>query len=172
MMVTRRQFVVAGGMLLTAAAFHRREAWAAQAVDIAMGGAPGGAHVWFRPAGVLVQPGQHVRWTNHDLGNSHTATSYDPTLFGKPRRIPEGAKPWDSGFLLPGESYSVTLTVPGVYDYYCLPHELAGMVGRIIVAHPVAGDWQDAAGADRHMPAAALQGFPSIESIMRQAADG
>ncbi|MGK8236557.1 plastocyanin/azurin family copper-binding protein [Roseovarius sp. MS2] len=26
------------------------------------------------------------------------------------------------------ESFEVTLEVPGVHDYYCLPHEMAGMV--------------------------------------------
>ena len=27
-------------------------------------------------------------------------------------------------------------TVTGVYDYFCIPHEEAGMVGRIIVGSP------------------------------------
>ncbi len=30
----------------------------------------------------------------------------------------------------------MTLTVPGVYDYFCIPHEMAGMLGRIVVASP------------------------------------
>jgi hypothetical protein len=35
-----------------------------------------------------------------------------------------------------GLSFEVTLTVEGVYDYYCTTHEMAGMVGRIIVGQP------------------------------------
>ena len=37
---------------------------------------------------------------------------------------------------MPGESFAVELTEPGVYDYYCIPHEHAGMVGRIVVGGP------------------------------------
>ena len=33
----------------------------------------------------------------------------------------------------------MTFTVEGVYDYYCVPHEHAGMVGRIVVGTPAAG---------------------------------
>src|SRR5207248_347887 len=52
---------------------------------------------------------------------------------GHSLRIPEAAIPWDSGFLVNrGDHFEVRLTVPGVYDYYCQPHEAAGMVGRIV----------------------------------------
>ena len=37
---------------------------------------------------------------------------------------------------MPGESFEVELTEPGVYDYFCIPHEHAGMVGRIVVGGP------------------------------------
>jgi len=48
-------------------------------------------------------------------------------------RIPEAAQLWDSKYLLPAHTFEITLTMGGVYDYFCLPHEIAGMVGRIIV---------------------------------------
>jgi len=134
-------------------------------VEIAMMGTPGGARVWFHPIGVLIQPGQALRWTNHDPGNSHTVTSYHPSLYDRPRRIPDGAAPFDSGFLLPGESFSAQFTVPGVYDYYCLPHEHAGMVGRIIVARAQPRGWP--AQAQDGLPAEALKAFPAIDRIMR-----
>ena len=35
------------------------------------------------------------------------------------------------------------LTVEGVYDYFCAPHEMAGMVGRIIVGRPGAQPFDD-----------------------------
>jgi hypothetical protein len=85
--------------------------------------------------------------------------------------------PWDSGYLVhPRDYFDVTLTVPGVYDYYCTPHEGAGMVGRIVV-----GDWR-ASGAEpfdywvgtagtqdwRHVPDAARVAFPSVERIISE----
>jgi hypothetical protein len=43
------------------------------------------------------------------------------------------AESWNSDYLLPDQSFELTLTVPGIYDYYCIPHEHAGMVGRLVV---------------------------------------
>ena len=84
-------------------------------------------------SGSISESGQTVRWTNRDSGNSHTVTSYHPEIFERPLRIPAGAEPWNSDYLLPNESFSMTFTIEGVYDYYCVPHEHAGMVGRIVV---------------------------------------
>src|SRR5690606_41900168 len=100
---------------------------------IEMRGTERGDRVWFAPRGLAVATGTTLRFVNLDKGNSHTATAYHPALFDRRRRIPAGAQPWDSDFLLPDESFEVTLTAPGVYDYYCLPHEMAGMAGRIVV---------------------------------------
>ncbi|MGO4839157.1 plastocyanin/azurin family copper-binding protein, partial [Rhizobiaceae sp. 2RAB30] len=62
----------------------------------------------------------------------------------------------------------VTLTEKGVYDYYCIPHEHAGMVGRIVVGEPVPGNWMGSSDADGDVPEAALRAFPAVEDIMRQ----
>ncbi|WP_167670986.1 plastocyanin/azurin family copper-binding protein [Allopusillimonas ginsengisoli] len=167
----RRRFLLRSGCVLGAGLTSIpwvRPSRAADVIDIVMKGTPGGARVWFRPKGLLIQPGQTVRWINQDPGNSHTATAYHPSLFGKAQRIPDHAQPWDSGFLLPGESFSVILTTPGIYDYYCLPHEHAGMVGRIIVGQPEPRGWQTREDAQNGLPAVALQAFPSVELIMKQ----
>lgn len=174
MSMTRRRFIATSGLVVlggVTGAMPVRRPHAAEVIDIAMGGTTGGAHVWFRPVGLLIQPGQTVRWTNRDAGNSHTSTAYHPRLFGKQQRIPEGADPWDSGLLLPDESFSVTLTVPGVYDYYCLPHEHAGMVGRIIVEeHAPAGGYPATHGDAGHTPPPeiALRAFPPIDRILKE----
>ena len=89
----------------------------------------------------------------------------------RPRRIPEKATPWDSDYLLPEEEFSVTLSEPGVYDFYCIPHEHAGMVGRIVVGEPPAQGWIDGAqeaGDLQPLPEVALAAFPSVEEIMRK----
>jgi len=136
---------------------------AAGPVEIVMQGDADGAHVWFDPAGLLVPPGATVRWTNRDPGNAHTATAYHPANFDRPRRIPEAASPWNSDYLLPGETFETMLTAPGIYDFFCIPHEHAGMVGRIVVgAAPV--DWQG--WPDGDLPAAALAAFPDVGAII------
>ena len=109
--------------------------------------------------------------------NVHTSTAYHPANHRHPLRIPEAAEPWESGYLVkPGDSFQITLTVPGVYDYFCAPHEMAGMVGRIIVGQPsgpgtspfdyfegdpAAQDWQA-------VPQAAQAAFPPIQAITKE----
>ena len=109
--------------------------------------------------------------------NVHTTTAYHPKNDGHSLRIPEGATPWDSGFLVnPGDRYDVTLTVPGVYDYFCQPHEAAGMVGRIVVGKPggpgaMAFDYfRGRPGTEnwKAVPPAAQEAFPSVDAIMRR----
>jgi plastocyanin len=169
-MISRRHILRIGGGLLAGLAWPRLP-WASEPVEIRMQGNTDGSHVWFDPVGLRVEPGQTIRWINLDPGNSHTATAYHPKNFERPQRIPEGAEPWDSDYLLPNESFSVTLTVEGVYDFYCVPHEHAGMVGRIIVGQPgrspAASVSAQAAGGEP-LPEIALQAFPSIDEIMRR----
>lgn len=168
MIATRRQTLQAGGGLLAALLLRPVPLLAADTIEIVMQGKPDGSEVWFDPVGILVQPGQTIRWTNRDPGNSHTVTSYDPSLFGRPRRMPEGVTPWDSDYLLPDESFSLTLTVPGVYDYYCVPHEHAGMVGRIVVGTPgtEAANYANAGEGLTELPEIALAGFPEVAAII------
>ena len=136
-----------------------------------MQGNPDGSHVWFDPVGLRIEPGQTIRWINLDPGNSHTATAYHPKNFERPLRIPEEAEPWNSDYLLPNESFVVTLNVEGVYDFFCVPHEHAGMVGRIIVGQPgrssTDGFSAQVAGGEP-IPDIALQAFPSVDEVMRQ----
>src|SRR5581483_5477864 len=91
-------------------------------------------------------------------------------------RIPEAAQPWNSDYLVnPGDRFAVTVTAPSGYDYYCLPHEAAGMVGRIVVGEPTGPgarpfDWfKDRPEAKDWLPVpeAARAAFPAIETIMR-----
>jgi plastocyanin len=87
----------------------------------------------FSPAEITIAPGDTVTWVNN-TDVVHTSTA-DPDLAEDPNNVqlPEGAETWHSGNIEPGEEYSVTLDVPGTYMYICYPHELAGMVGVIIV---------------------------------------
>lgn len=163
----RRQWLLAAGGLLLSAPLLRK-AVAAEAVEIELSGTANGADVWFRPRAVHIQPGQTVRWVNKDQGNVHTATAYHPDN-GKPQRIPPGAKSWNSDYLMPGESFSMTFDVPGVYDYYCVPHEHAGMVGRIVVGS-VDPSTTLYADTDGKLPPAALKALPPVADILEKTA--
>lgn len=173
-MLSRRRFLKAGGLALAGLAV-RRPARAGGVVKIHMKSDLQGSVVWFEPIGVLVEPGQTVRWVVDE--NVHTTTAYHPRHANHSLRIPEGAAPWDSGFLVNrGDHFEVTLSVEGVYDYYCMPHEEAGMVGRIVVGRPggpgaLPFDYfkgQPGASGWREVPLAAQKAFPSVESILKQ----
>jgi plastocyanin len=168
-MISRRHVLRTGGGLLAALCLPRPPL-AGEAVEIRMQGNADGSHVWFDPVGLRIEPGRSIRWVNLDPGNSHTATAYHPKNFERPLRIPAGAEPWNSDYLLPNESFAVTLTVEGVYDFFCIPHEHAGMVGRIVVHRPgrPAADSVSAPESAGDIPEVALRALPSVATILRQ----
>ncbi|RWM15118.1 MAG: hypothetical protein EOR73_25140 [Mesorhizobium sp.] len=165
MILTRRRVLEAGGGIF-AAFLAELAAAAGEPVEIAMKGKADGSHVWFDPIGLHVKPGQTVQWANRDRGNSHTATSYHPEIFERVRRIPAKAKPWNSDYLLPDETFSFRFDEEGVYDYYCVPHEHAGMVGRIVVGNPSGTEVAAEATGLTPLPTPALNGFPPVEEIV------
>jgi plastocyanin len=91
----------------------------------------------FSPDNITITKGQTVTWVNSS-DMPHTATG-DPAQnpvadqFPDYATLPAGAEAWDSGILQPGESFSYTFDVEGTYNYFCLPHVLAGMTGTITV---------------------------------------
>jgi plastocyanin len=87
----------------------------------------------FQPAKLVIKVGETVEWKN--FGNSVHHASSDPSAAVNPADVsnPAGAKPFDSGFLQPGDSFSYTFTVPGTYKYICAPHETSGMSGEVVV---------------------------------------
>jgi plastocyanin len=167
----RRTVLLAGGLLLAG----RLPRAAGRTVEVRMVSDTLGTRVGFDPIGLHVAPGTTVRWVVE--ANVHTSSAYHPANGRHSLRIPSGAQPWDSGYLVnPGEHFDVTLTVEGVYDYFCLPHEAAGMVGRIVVGQPTppealpfdyyrgrpaAQDWVP-------VPPDAQAAFPAVEDILRQ----
>jgi plastocyanin len=175
--LNRREVLQVGGLWVADLALGRI-GWGAgdaEVIEIRMRSDPAGSHVVFAPSGLLVRPGQGLRWVNEG-NNVHTATAYHPANNGHALRMPPAAEPWDSGYLInPGDSFEVRLTVEGIYDYYCTPHEAAGMVGRIIVVKkgevlpatfapypddPGNPEWEK-------VPEAALRAFPPIEAILK-----
>lgn len=136
---------------------------------------PLGSRAWFDPIGLFIESGVTVRWILRET--VHTTTASHPRNDDHLRRIPERAQPWDSGFLVhPGNHFDVAFKVPGVYDYYCMPHEGAGMVGRIIVGTPLGPGiqpfdyWLGRAEAEglRRVPDPAPVAFPTITPILTE----
>jgi plastocyanin len=158
----RRQVLKLGGLVAAGLAFPRH-AMPADDIIIEMRGSADGALVWFDPIGINIEPGRSIRWINRDPGNSHTTTAYHPSNDGRPLRIPKEASSWNSDYLLPDESFSVRFEHVGVYDYFCRPHEHAGMVGRIVVGHP-----PDVERSDEGLPKAVAGAFPAVADVLRK----
>lgn len=87
----------------------------------------------FEPRSVTVQQGQTILWKNTSRV-PHTVTC-DPELAqnAKDVRLPPGPQSFNSGVIGPGQTYSRTFAVAGDYGYFCIPHELLGMVGEVKV---------------------------------------
>lgn len=100
----------------------------------------------FSPATLTITAGDTVTWTNEDA-MVHTATSVD------------GA--FDSGDLEQGDSYSLTFTTPGTYDYLCTPHP--SMTGRIVVV--AAANPAPSAAPSGELPNVAVQVDAGSRSI-------
>lgn len=87
----------------------------------------------YSPETVRISAGDTVRWRNtSDL--PHTVTA-DPAKAMDPAnaQLPDGAEPFDSGDLAPGDVFTRAFDVPGTYVYFCIPHEAAAMVGTVVV---------------------------------------
>ncbi len=91
----------------------------------------------FDPPEVTIAAGETVTWVN-DSASPHTATGdpeQNPLNATRPDlvRLPDGAEPWGSELLQAGDTYAHTFTVPGRYEYICIPHVLSDMRGVIVV---------------------------------------
>lgn len=87
----------------------------------------------FKPERITVKAGTAVTWRNtSDV--VHTVTA-DAALAKDKRHVmlPAGAKPFNSGDIKPGERFEYTFDVRGTCRYFCIPHEMAGMVGEVVV---------------------------------------
>jgi plastocyanin len=87
----------------------------------------------FQPVHITIKAGDTVEWKNIGAQLHHVTTDPSAALKQGDVTNPPGAKPFDSGFLKPGESFSETFSVSGIYRYTCAVHEAKGMNGEIVV---------------------------------------
>jgi plastocyanin len=133
-------------------------------------------NAYFDPAGIHIAPGDTVRWVQ--ISGFHSITAYHPRNDNHELRIPESAEPWDSDILQaqfpkPGATFEHVFTVQGVYDYFCKPHEMAGMVGRVVVGEPGNGPGTKPFGyaPSEHwkpVPDAARKAFAPVTEIVQK----
>lgn len=99
--------------------------------------------VAFEPKEITVSAGDTVAFV-HRGGEAHNVLAYAD-------EIPSDAPQWNSagadseaaaveawnaekrGGVVSGQAYVRTFETPGEHEYYCVPHEMAGMVGTVIV---------------------------------------
>lgn len=91
----------------------------------------------FDPDVLRIEVGETIEWVNAS-SIPHTATddpARNPVAKSHPEYaiLPEGAQPWSSELLQPGERYRHTFDTAGDYRYFCIPHVLSGMRGSITV---------------------------------------
>ncbi|MEF8818623.1 MAG: plastocyanin/azurin family copper-binding protein [Haloferacaceae archaeon] len=99
--------------------------------------------VAFDPSAVTVSAGETVVWRNTST-RAHSVTAYEDA-------IPDGADyfasggfesetaardGWANGLtgnVTSGDEFTHRFELPGTYEYFCIPHERSGMVGRVVV---------------------------------------
>ena len=97
----------------------------------------------FVPETFEVTVGETVGWRNTS-GAEHTVTAYEGGIpdeaeffaSGGYETEKEAREAWyddRGGRIAVREAYEHTFEVPGTYNYFCIPHERGGMIGRIIV---------------------------------------
>jgi len=97
----------------------------------------------FDPATVTVSPGETVVWKNTS-SPAHTVTAYEEELpdgvdffaSGEADSEDTAREAWHDGFggaLDADDTYEHTFEVAGEHPYFCIPHEVSGMTGVVIV---------------------------------------
>lgn len=95
------------------------------------------------PKTIEVSAGSEVVWEN--VGTiGHTVTAYEDKIpddaaffasgdFDSEQAAKDGYGEGQGGNVAEGETYSHTFETTGTYEYYCIPHEMNGMVGTVEV---------------------------------------
>jgi len=126
---TRRQSMAraAGLAAGVAAATVAQPAYAAETKMVQMGTESGGLK--FVPEQTTICKGDSVKWVNYKGGPHNVVFDEDA--------IPEGVSQegisMDEQLGEEGDSFTMTFSTPGAYDYYCEPHRGAGMNAKLTV---------------------------------------
>ncbi|KAG8069559.1 hypothetical protein GUJ93_ZPchr0006g44818 [Zizania palustris] len=126
-MVVRASLGKVAGATAVAVAATAFLAGGAMAQDVLLG-ANGGVLV-FEPNDFTVNAGETIIFKNN-AGFPHNVVFDEDAV---PSGVDVSKISQEEYLNAPGETFSVTLTVPGTYGFYCEPHAGAGMVGKVTV---------------------------------------
>lgn len=76
------------------------------------------ANFQFTPSNFTVNVGDTIMWFWFD--GSHTTTSGN---------IPSGATAWNASISQNNQMFTYVVSIPGIYNFVCLPHASGGMTG-------------------------------------------
>lgn len=96
-------------------------------------GTVGMTDMGFAPAAITVNVGTKVVWKNSSQVIHNVVDDASKAISRVDVSLPSGVRPFDSGFLQPGQSFSRVFSEPGIYHYVCTLHEASGMKGVVIV---------------------------------------
>ncbi|MDY6819031.1 MAG: plastocyanin/azurin family copper-binding protein [Halobacteriales archaeon] len=103
----------------------------------------------FEPMGVQIEAGDIIRF---DVPTpEHTISAYHPGQ-GRQRRVPDDNPPFSSPLMNAGGFWLYEFDSPGLYDLFCAPHELFGMVMRIVVGDPSDPNYDGTFGSSGRPP--------------------
>jgi plastocyanin len=90
----------------------------------------------YQPDSIVIRAGQTVEWVN--TGQVSHSVVDDPTRANKVDDVllPSDVATFSSGNVMPGGKYRHTFPTPGKYRYFCMSHEIDGMIGEVIVEPP------------------------------------
>jgi YVTN family beta-propeller protein len=80
---------------------------------------------WFTPVQLIINVGDCVKWTHNDDATTHTVTSLSAAPFTPALNaagVPTFGPVFDSGKLLPGDTFSNNFATAGVNPYVCIIH--------------------------------------------------
>ncbi|MFB6072779.1 MAG: plastocyanin/azurin family copper-binding protein [Halobacterium sp.] len=146
----RRAFLATGaGLASTALAGCLGPSFAASEYDIGMQSNAFVPHPAVEDANqptFAASVGDTVVWANTGSRN-HTVTAYENGIPSDADYFASGGfdgerearDAWQNslsggGIVSPGQTYEHTFEVPGTYLYFCIPHESAGMLGKVVVS--------------------------------------
>lgn len=125
----------------------------------------------FGAQNLTIHAGDTVVWTQRDPNEAHTVTFLNngqdiPATLPNGQPNPQEAAPaggkvyagsglFSSGYLFPGQSYSLTFDKAGTYNYVCLLHDTLGMKASITVLPA------SASASPAQVPAAGAAQVPS-----------
>ncbi|WP_157971574.1 cupredoxin domain-containing protein [Halorussus litoreus] len=104
---------------------------------------------FFDPVGLHVESGDVVQFTF--ASPDHTVTAYHEAV-GFQHRVPEESPPFSSPIVAVGGAWLYRFDHEGVYDLYCGPHHVLGMVMRVVVGDVDEDEYPDYLETPEELP--------------------